>query len=204
MDINFHEVPRHNIVHTIDTGQNAPCRAKPRALMPGSPKYESGRKATLELEKLGVLKRIGPAETTQWSSALHLVTKADGSQRVVGDYRGLNDRTLLDVYPLPHLNQFASRLRGANIFSTVDLYKSYHQIPLDLASQNKTTVHSPYGKFKFTRLAMGLKNSAQSFQKMLDFVLNGLDNVFCYLDDILVYNSNEIEHKKPLTAYLRG
>ena len=167
LKVNFHEIPRHNIIHTIETGNNKPCKAKLRPLQMGSPKERDGYKAWKELEELGVVERIGPGETTQWSSALHLVTKADGTQRPCGDYRGLNDRTLLDVYPLPQLKQFTPKLQGAKVFSTIDLFKSYHQIPLDGPSSNKTCLLTPWGNFKFKRLAMGLRNSAQSFQKCL-------------------------------------
>ena len=194
LKVNFHEIPRHNIIHTIETGNNKPCKAKLRPLQMGSPKERDGYKAWKELEELGVVERIGPGETTQWSSALHLVTKADGTQRPCGDYRGLNDHTLLDVYPLPQLKQFTPKLQGAKVFSTIDLFKSYHQIPLDGPSSNKTCLLTPWGNFKFKRLAMGLRNSAQSFQKMLDYILRDMSNVVCYLDDILVYTENEERH----------
>ena len=85
LDINFHKEPKHNIIHTINTGSNKPCRARARPLMVGSPKYVSGEKAIKELEKLGVIERIGPGEATHWSSALHLATKSDGSQRPCSD-----------------------------------------------------------------------------------------------------------------------
>ena len=45
---------------------------------------------------------------------------------------------------------------------------------------------------------MGLQNSAQSFQRLLQEVLGDMDNVFCYLDDLLVYNVSEEAHMKTL------
>ena len=59
---------------------------------------------------------------------------------------------------------------------------------------------TPYGNYRFRRLAMGLKNSAQSFEKLMNFVLDGLDNVFSYLDDILVFTKDDIQHKKVIRA----
>ena len=94
--------------------------------------------------------------------------------------------TILDVYPLPSLRSFATKLKGAKYFSKIDLMKSFHQIPLDENSSRKTTLLTPYGTYKFKRLAMGLRNSAQSFQKMMNHVLDGLDNLYCYMDDILL------------------
>ena len=49
---------------------------------------------------------------------------------------------------------------------------------------------------------MGLKNSGQSFQRLMNCVLDGLDSVFCYLDDILVYSANEKEHKETIEKVL--
>ena len=200
LEVNLIKIPKHNVVHTIQTGSNAPCRAKLRKIMPGTPKYVQGEKAWRELEQLGVMEKVGPRETNQWSSALHLLMKADGTMRPCGDYRALNDRTLLDVYPLPRLNDFTAKLRDCQVFSTIDLLKSYHQIPLDGPSSNKTMLLTPYGNYRFRRLAMGLKNSAQRFQKLMNFVLDGLDNVFSYLDDILVFNKDDIQHKKVIRA----
>ena len=73
---------------------------------------------------------------------------------------------MLDKYPLPNLRNFSSKLKGAKIFSRIDLVKAFHQIPLDEASQAKTTVVTPWGTFKFKRLAMGLKNSAQQLNNV--------------------------------------
>ena len=195
LEVNFVTIPKHNIIHNIDTGTNTPCKAKLRPIPANTPKYVAGKKAWDELEQLGIIEKIGPNENTQWLSALHLVLKSDGSLRPCVDYRALNDRSLLDVYPLPSMKQFSSKLLGSTIFSKVDLYKSYHQIPLNQSSSQKTTLISPYGTYRFRRLAMGLRNSAQSFQKMMNWVLDSLPNVYCYLDDILVHSKNEEEHQ---------
>ena len=45
---------------------------------------------------------------------------------------------------------------------------------------------------------MGLSNSAQSFQRLIDSVLRGVSNCFVYLDDILVYNEDEESHMKTI------
>ena len=162
----------------------------------GTPKYVKGEKAWKELEELGIIERVGPNEPTTWTSALHFAVKADGSLRPCGDYRALNDRTEADVYPLPSLRSFSTKLRGCKWFSKVDLVKSYHQIPLDPISSQKTTLCTPFGQFRFRRLTMGLKNSGPSFQKMMDYVLRGVPNLYVYMDDILVFTKTEQEHKK--------
>ena len=128
LKVNFTTVPKHNVIHEIPTGNNKPCRAKVRPLMPNTPKYVQGKKAWQELEKLGIIEKVKPDELNEWSSALHLVTKSDGSLRPCGDYRALNAKTEDDSFPLPQIRHFSAELRAASHFSTLDLYRAYYNI----------------------------------------------------------------------------
>ena len=176
--------------HTIDTGDSKPCTAKVRPLTKGSRKHDLGKQALDELVQLGVAKRLASNESPVWTSALHLQVKADGSLRPCGDYRLLNQRTNLDGYPLPNLAAFAANLSGAKWFAKCDLTKAYYNVGLGPESSLKTSIVTQWGTYRFTRLSMGLKNSAQTFQRLLDNVLEGLE-VFAYIDDILVYAKTE-------------
>ena len=71
------EEPKHQVIHHIDTGLNAPCTAKPRKLLPGSPKAIKGKQCWDELEALGIVERVPPGQPTLWSSPLHLVDKTN-------------------------------------------------------------------------------------------------------------------------------
>ena len=121
---------KHGITHHIDTGTNKPCQAKVRPLMPGSPRAVQGEKNWRELERLGITVKVDPRENNTWTSALVLANKPDGSLRVCGDYRLLNERTLLHGFPLPNLCHFMAKIKGSTIFSRVDLVKAFYQIPL--------------------------------------------------------------------------
>ena len=113
----FVKQPAHGVVHTINTGNNRPCKARPRPLMPGTPKAILGEKSWRKLETLGIIEKVDPSETNIWTSALHLVPKPDGTLRCTGDYRALNDKTELDAYPLPSIRHFVHKLKGSTIFS---------------------------------------------------------------------------------------
>ena len=152
----------------------------------------------MELVDLGIVEKVKPGTPVPWSSALHLQPKPSGGYRPCGDFRFLNSQTEADDYPLPNLRHFTHKLKGATIFSKVDLVKAFHQIRIRDEDQMKTAVKTPWGVYFFKRLAMGLSCSAQSFQRLLDHVLEGLDNTFCYLDDIMIYNKNKKEHIKTL------
>ncbi|GFT86722.1 retrovirus-related Pol polyprotein from transposon opus [Trichonephila clavipes] len=79
-----------------------------------------------------------------WSSPLHVVPKSDSTVRPVGDYRQLNSVTEFDSYPMPYLNDFAHALHGKKIFSKIDIFKAFHQIPIAECDIPKTAVTTPW------------------------------------------------------------
>jgi len=129
---------------------------------------------------------------------MHLVKKKDGGWRICGDYRRLNKITVPDKYPIPNLQDFAHKLLGCTVFSTLDLTRAYHQIPMAERDKEKTAIITPFGLYQFNSMPFGLKNAAQTFQRYMDVTLRGLDGCFCYIDDILVASQDIDEHKRHL------
>ena len=62
----------------------------------------------------------------------------------------------------------------------------------------KTAVITPFGLYEFRRMPFGLKNAAQAFQRLMDTVLQDIDSVFVYIDDILIASYSEKEHLRDL------
>ena len=155
--------------------------------MPGTPRVIQGEKDWRELERLGITTRVDPKDCNLWTSPLHQVPKPDGTLRSCSDFRVLNEKNLIDSYPLPNLRHFTGKLRGSKVFSKIDLTKAYHQIPLDEESQKKATVLTPWGAWQFKKLAMGLRNAGQSFQRLMDHIFGDMPNLFVYMDDLLIY-----------------
>ena len=159
--------------------------------------------AWLELIKLGVVEKVDTSSSNTYSSPVHFVPKPDGSLRPTGDFRALNKQTEFDLFPLPHLRDFTHKIKGCQIFSKVDLLKSFHQIVIDPRDRFKTCVTTPWGMFNFKRLAMGLQNAAQSFQRLLQDVVGKMDGIFIYLDDLLIYHKNKKDHLATLEELFR-
>ena len=80
------------------------------------------------------------------------------------------------------------------MFSKVDLRKASHSIIIDELDRFKTCVATPWGLFNFKILAMGRRNSAQSFQWMVQDVIGNMPNVFCYLNDLLIFSKSFKHH----------
>ncbi|XP_023245119.1 uncharacterized protein LOC111642839 [Copidosoma floridanum] len=176
-----------DVFHHIVTN-GPPISERVRRLTP-----EKYKAVKLEFEQL-VREGYCRHSSSPWASPLHLTKKRDGSWRVCGDFRRLNSVTEPDHYPLPHLHDYAIALHGKCIFSTLDLHKAYHQIPVAPEDVPKTAVITPFGLFEYLGTPFGLRNACQSFQRYINRALSGLDFVFVYLDDILIFSSSAQEH----------
>ncbi|KAL1915188.1 uncharacterized protein VTP21DRAFT_7464 [Calcarisporiella thermophila] len=144
--------------------------------------------------------RVRPSKSP-WAAPLNPVKKADEATRMAVDYRRLNEVTKKDRYPLPNPQDYFSHLRGAKVFSTIDLASGFWQIELEEADKEKTAFTSPLGLYEFNVMPFGLTNDPATFQRMIDAVCTGMKWNFCmpYMDDLLVFSATVEEHIKHLT-----
>ncbi|CAG2216100.1 Retrovirus-related Pol polyprotein from transposon 17.6,Retrovirus-related Pol polyprotein from transposon 297 [Mytilus edulis] len=187
-----------------------PCDQKPIRQRP----YKIGNKQKQILENMieDMLKQdIIEPSTSPWAAPCLLVAKKNNSEyRFVVDYRKINSITEQDAHPFLTTDDALESLGATqpSYFSCLDLRSGFYQTQISPKSRPYTAWRCHLGLFQFKRLPMGLKNSPQMFQRLMETVLRGMTFKFCliYLDDIIVFSktfNEHIEHLRDVFVKLR-
>jgi hypothetical protein len=137
------------------------------------------------------------SSSSPYCSPVLLVRKAQGEYRFCFDGQRLNEVTKHDSYPLPRIDRILSLLRDAQYISLLDLRKAFWQIPLAEGSREKTAFAiQGRGLFQFKVVPFGLRNSAQTQQRLMDAIFGPQfePNIFVYLDDLIITTSDFESH----------
>ena len=97
------------------------------------------------------------------------------------------------------------QLRGARVYSKIDLRTSYHQLRVRETDIPKTSFRTRYGHFEFMMMPFGLTNAPAAFMDLKHRVFQPyLDQfVLVFVDDILIYYQSEREHEDHLRIVLQ-
>jgi hypothetical protein len=106
------------------------------------------------------------------------------------DYRSLNELTIKNKYPLPQIEYLFEQMRGAKVFSKIDIRSGYHQLKIWTEDLPKTTFTMRYGLYEFLVMSFGLTNALAYFMNLMNKVfIEYLDQiVVVFIDNILVYS----------------
>jgi hypothetical protein len=171
-----------------------------RAYRVSGPELVELKKQIDELLEKGYIR----PSTSPWAAPVLFVEKKDGTRRMCIDYRAQNEVTIKNNYPLPRIEDLFNQLRGASVFSKIDLRLGYHQLRIRPSDIPKTTFITKYGLYEFTVMSFGLTNAPAFFMNLINSVcMDYLDKfVVVFIDDILIYSQSEKEHADHLQMVL--
>lgn len=167
---------------TINTEDHAPIFVRP-------PRYSVKDKDDMKpvIDKLIRTKTIEP-DDGPWGSTMVMVRKPGKDIRpCVGYHRTLNPITTTIPYPPPRMEDFLDWANGAVYMFSGDLCSGYHQLLIHPDSRSKLAFFTPFGKFRYRALPMGLKNSQAYFQHGMEetFIDIFWVIVCAYIDDLM-------------------
>lgn len=138
---------------------------------------------------------------------MFFVAKDNGSLRPCQDYCYLNQFTEKSAYPLPLISDVINKLKGAKLFTQLDLRWGYNNVRIREGNEGKATFTTPKGCFKPTVMFFGLTNSPTTFHAMMNKLFKELINknkLIVYMDNIFIYaGKNEEEQSKVILEVLK-
>ena len=191
--------PQREIEFAIDVVRGAtPASITPYRMAPLELK-----ELKLQLQELLEKGFIRPS-VSPWGAPVLFVKKKDGTLRLCIDYRQLNKLTVKNKYPLPRIDDLFDQLKGASIFSKIDLRTGYHQLKIKDVDVHKTAFRTRYGHYEFLVMPFGLKNAPAAFMDLMNRVFRPYVDQFVvvFIDDILVYSQDRESHDARLRVVL--
>jgi hypothetical protein len=158
----------------------------------------------MQLKELLDLGLIRPS-VSPWGAPVIFIRKKDGSWRLCIDYRQLNKATIKNQYPLPRIDDLFDQMKGATVFSKIDLRSGYHQLRIKEDDVPKTAFKTRFGHYEFTVLPFGLTNAPGVFMSLMNGVFREYLDKFVqvFIDDILIYSRTTEEHEEHLRLVLQ-
>ena len=202
---------KHAEIFTDELGTIQPFTASLQVRSDITPKFCKARSVPFaikdviesELERLEALGILEKVDYSEWAAPIVAVPKKDGKVRICGDYKvTINQALEVDQYPLPKPGDLFASLAGGKKFSKLDLSQAYQQVPLDEESRKYVTINTHRGLYRYTRLPFGIASAPAVFHKTMDTILQGIPNVICYIDDILVTGVDDEAHLRTLSKVL--
>lgn len=153
-----------------------------------------------DLVKMDIIEPVN--ESPSWVSPMVPILKGEGEIRICVDMRCANKAILRENHPLPTMDQLSPKLRKAKVFTKLDIKDVFHQVEIKEDCRYITTFITSKGLFRYKRLMFGISCAPEHFQKILERILLPCEGVINFIDDIIVFGSNEEEHNVRLRCVL--
>ena len=188
--------PQREIEFAIDFVQGAtPASITPYRMAPLELK-----ELKLQLQELSEKGFIRPS-VSPWGEPMLFVKKKDGTLRLC---RQLNKMTVKNKYLLPRTDDLFDQLKGASVFSKIDLRSRYHQLRIKDTDVHKTVFRTRYRHYEFFVMPFGLTNAPAAFMDLMNHVFRSYVDQFVmvFIDSILMYSKDWENHDTHLWVVL--
>nr|XP_034325279.1 uncharacterized protein LOC105323550 isoform X4 [Crassostrea gigas] len=182
--------------HEIRLTSENPVRTKPYPLP-----FTSRETVCEEVRRMLETGIIEPS-TSPYTSPIVIVKKKDGSNRFCIDFRAINRITVFDAETIPCADDIFVQLAGSKYVSKFDLCKGYWQLPLEETSKCITAFQTPLGLFQFKVMPFGLVNASASFSRLMRKLLEGMQFIDNFIDDVIIYTKSFQEHLQIVEEFL--
>src|SRR5712692_1617066 len=140
------------------------------------------------------------------ASPFFFIKKKSGELRPIQDYRKLNNMTIKNSYPLPLISELIDKLKGAKVFTKLDIRWGYNNVHIQEDDEWKAAFITNHGLFEPLVMFFGLTNSPTTFQTMMNHLFRDLiacGSVIVYMDDILIFTASLEEHCQIMAEVLQ-
>jgi hypothetical protein len=112
------------------------------------------------------------------------------------DFCALNRASVKDHFPLPNMEMILQQVAGSQMMSLLDDFSGYNQIKVKRTHRYKTTFTTRWGTFSYECMPFGLSNASATFQRAMQIYFDDLIGkiIQFYLDDLIVYSKNRLDH----------
>ena len=132
------------------------------------------------------------------------VPKKNGTIRICLDPKDLNKAILRENYRMPTIEDFATRLLEAKLFSVLDTKNEFWHVKLNEESSYLATFHTPFGRYRWCRMPFGINSASEVFQRRMHELIEGLT-----FDDLVVPGFGDTfveavgDHNRNIVAFLQ-
>ena len=120
----------------------------------------------------------------------------------------LNKAILRKKYPMPTIEDIATRLHGAKVFSVLDAKDGFWHVKLDEESSHLTTFHTPFGSYCWCRMPFGISSAPDVFKRRMHELIEGLSGIEVVADNFVIAGFGDTleeafgDHNKNVVAFL--
>eukprot|EP00611_Tribonema_gayanum_P032044 TRINITY_DN9426_c0_g1_i18.p1 TRINITY_DN9426_c0_g1~~TRINITY_DN9426_c0_g1_i18.p1 ORF type:complete len:751 (-),score=132.92 TRINITY_DN9426_c0_g1_i18:287-2539(-) len=155
----------------------------------------------VEVDKLLAAGIIRPSQSA-WSSPVVGVMKPDGTARITVNYRRLNAMSIIPKVPIPMIEDIFNALGGAQKFLGIDISGAFFVSAIDQSTIPLTAMATSFGLYEWTRCSQGAAGAPGHFTRLMEIVLQGLDRVQSFIDDVIVHSPDVDTHIADLQALM--